>query len=396
MHDRFSSTFPPRAAAPVGPPHRAAQVLPLWPERWHVVFDEREHPLWISPGTAPFYKRSLSHLIPDRATALRARALLQLHRVLPRAGILTEIRLPRALRRMLSFDFALRGVWRAALRIGPVGPRQKASLVIATDAGDGIAFAGIAMTPGADSRIGAEIESLRRLAGMPHVAGRVPQLLADGITLAGRRYFITTLAPGARRSDALTPGHLRFLSMLAQARPEVCPFHVSPYLRRIELMLARLQARIDRDTRVVLWEALRECAVQLSRWRGPFVMAHGDFAPRNICVAGDEIFVCNWEKARSGANPLADFLSFLSSVRPDALARASAFSVAIRAVGERARCVHPTCAWSYAVVAALTLAWLIETMVQYCTENECYDAGDALVRRHARLIEARSAWLVPF
>jgi hypothetical protein len=371
-------------------------VLPLWPERWHVVFDERDHPLWISPGTAPFYKRSLSHLIPDRATALRARALLQLHRVLPRAGVVTEIRLPRALRRMLSFDFALRGVWRAALRIGPVGPRQKASLVIATDSGDGIAFAGVAMTPGADSRIGAEIECLRRLAGMQHVAGRVPQLLAHGTTLAGRRYFITTLAPGARRSGALTPAHLRFLSTLAQTRPEMCPFGVSPYLRRIELMLARLQARIDRDTRVVLWEAIRDCAVQLSRWRGPFVMAHGDFAPRNICIAGDEIFVCNWEKARSGANPLADLLSFLSSVRPHVLARAGAFSAAIRAVGERARCVHPACAWPYAVVAALTLAWLIETMLQYCTENECYDTGDALVRCHSRLIEARSAWLVPF
>jgi hypothetical protein len=361
-----------------------------------VVFDERDRPLWISPGTGPFYKRCLSHFIPDRATALRARALLQLHRVLPRAGAVTEIRLPRALRRMLSFDFALRGVWRAALRIGPVGPRQKASVVIATDSGEGVAFAGIAITPGADARIGAEIESLRRMAAMPHVAARAPTLLADGITLAGRRYFITTLAPGARRSRALTPGHLRFLSLLAQARPEVCPFGVSPYLRRIELMLARLQTRIDRDTRFVLWEAIRDCAVQLSRWQGPFVMTHGDFAPRNICIAGEEIFVCNWEKARSGANPLADLLSFLSSVRPEALARASAFSAAIRAVGERVRCIHAACTWPYAVVAALTLAWLIETMLQYCMENECYDAGDGVVRRHAHLIAARSAWLVPF
>ncbi|MGQ0750421.1 MAG: phosphotransferase [Betaproteobacteria bacterium] len=396
MHDRFSSNFPPRKVARAGSVQPAARVFPLWPERWHVVFDEGEHPLWISPGAAPFYKRCLSHLISDPATTLRTRALLQLHRVFPRAGILTEIRLPRALRRMLSFEFALRGLWRAAIRIGPAGPRQKASVVIATDSGEDIAFAGVAMTPGADSRISAEVESLRRLAVVPHLAGRVPRLLADGITLAGRRYFITTLAPGARRSGALTPGHLRFLSMLAQLRPEAYTFGVSPCLRRIELMLARLQLRIDRDTRVGLWEATRDCAIQLSGWRGPFVTAHGDFTARNICVGRDEIFVCDWEKARSGANPLADILSFLWSVRPDALSRASAFSAAIGAVGERIRRVHPACTWPYAVVAALALAWLIETMLQYCMENECFDAGDAVVRTHSRLIEARSMWLVPF
>ena len=321
--------------------------------------------------------------------------MLTLHRAIPRASLLTEFRLPRGLRRVLSFDFAVRGLWRAAIRMGTAGPRQKASVVIASDAGEDIAFARVGMTPAADRRIAAEADNLRRLESMPHLASHVPRLLADGTTLAGRRYFVTTLAPGPRRCGSLTPGHLQFLATLARARPETHPFHTSPSLRRIEVMLARLQSRVDRDTRFGLWEAIRECAVQLSGWVGPYVVAHGEFAPRNIACARENIFVCDWEKVRSGANPLTDVLSFLSAARPGALRDTGAFSTAICAVGERMRQIHPPHPWPYAVVAALTLAWLIETMLQHCLEDGCFDAGNGVVRSHWRLIQARNAWLAP-
>lgn len=374
-----------------------AQVLPLWPERWHVVFEDPQHPLWISPGDSRFYRRCLRHFIARPYKALCAEALLWLNRLIPRAGVLTEVRLPRTMRRMLAFELAIRGPWRAAIRIGTAGPRQRASVVLASDGGDGIAFAKVAMTPAADARVAAEADNLRQLAGMPHLAGRVPRLLGDGTTLGGRRYFITTLAPGTRRSTTLTPAHIEFLGMLGRSRLEQQHFGASICLRRIESMLARLQPCADRDTRVALWEALRDCVVQLSGWNGPFVMAQGDFAPWNVCACRDGVFVYDWERARSDANPLTDLLSF--SLAGRALCgpiTARALAAVVRVSGERMRQLYPEWMWRYPVVAALTLACLIETMLQRCLENECFDAGDPVVRNNWRLIEARSTWLAPF
>ena len=101
------------------------------------------------------------------------------------------------------------------------------------------------------------------------------------------------------------------------------------------------------------------------------------------------------DQVRSGANPLTDVLSFLAAARPGALKNAGRFSTAVCAVGERMREIHPQHPWPYAVVAALTLAWLIERVLQHCLEDECGDAGNVAIRSHWRLIPARNAWLAP-
>ncbi|MGQ0524819.1 MAG: hypothetical protein ACT4P8_14310 [Betaproteobacteria bacterium] len=398
MHDRFPTILDPGKAVLGAAGSASACVFPLWPERWQVILADPLHPVWVSSGAASSYRRCLRYFIASPWRTLHSEALLHLNRVIPRAGILAEVRLPRAMRRMLSFELPLRAKWRAAIRIGTAGPRQRASVVFATDAGEGIAFARVAMTPMADARVGAEADNLRRLSGVGYLAGRIPRLLADGTTAGGRRYFVTTLAPSVERSNSLTPAHLRFLALLGRAHLEEQQFGASACLRRIETMLARLQPCVDRDTQVGLWEAIRDCVVHLSGWKGPFVLAQGGFAPSNVRIQRRDVFVCGWERARSGANPLTDLLGFWSGTRAASHRATSprAIGAVVRAAGRRMRQLYPEWCWPETVVAALALACLIETMLQHGLEHECLDTSDPVIRNLWRLIEARRTWLAPF
>jgi hypothetical protein len=322
---------------------------------------------------------------------------LRLNKIIPRAGVLQEVHLTRALRRVLSFELKIPCPWRAAIRMGSAGPRQKASILLTSAEGDGIAFAKVAMTPAADARVIAEAENLHRLRDVKTLAGRVPNLIAHGRTLGGRRYLLTSIAPSTRRKHRLMPAHVFFLRVLGRARLDEYAFSASPCLRRLETMLALLQPCADRATRLALWSAVRDCVMQLSDWKGPFVLAQGDFAPWNVCLHERSVFVVNWEKAREGANPVSDLLHFLvvSNLSAGPLGN-RALIATIRNVCVHMRAFYPEWQWSYRVVAALTLAWLIEMLVQRCIETECFDGADPLIRSHWRLIESRSGWLTLF
>ena len=371
------------------------RVLPLWPDRWQVLFGDRQHPLWLPPGDYRFQKRCLRFFIGNPYKALYARALLRVNALIPRAGVVPELRLPRALRSILSFELPVNGPWRGAIQIGTAGPYQKASVLITSAHGEGLAFAKVAMAQSADCRVTTEARWLKDLADVRGVADQVPRLVAEGVTRNGRRYLVTTLAPGTGQSGTLTSAHARFLEALGRARLETLRFSASPCFRNVECMLARLESCADAEARAMLREALRECTAYLAGWNGPFVIAQGDFAPWNIRVHRDAIFVFDWEYARAGANPLADVLNFLLmpravSGRPISI---RVLTAAIREVGNRARQLYPEWRWRYPVIPALALAYLLEVILHYCLANQCVDQADPVVRTYWQLVERRNAWL---
>ena len=79
------------------------RVLPLWPERWQVLFGDRQHPLWLPPADYRFQKRCLRFFISNPYKALYARALLGVNALFPRAGVVPELRLPRAMLAPLAY-----------------------------------------------------------------------------------------------------------------------------------------------------------------------------------------------------------------------------------------------------------------------------------------------------
>ena len=99
-------------------------------------------------------------------------------------------------------------------------------------------------------------------------------------------------------------------STLGRAGWNVMSFAASPCFQHLEKALARLEPQLTRQERAALQAVLRDCRSLLAGWTGPFVTAHGDFAPWNIRIMGDGIFVFDWECARAGANPLADVFNY--------------------------------------------------------------------------------------
>lgn len=383
--------------------HRAAvralaaerRVLPLWPDRWYVLFGDRQRPLWLPPGEFRLQARCLRYFISDPCKALYAETLLRVNALAPRARVIPELRLSRAMRRILSFELPLRGPWRAAFQLGTAGPYQKVSVLLTSDEGEGIAFAKVAMAQSADAMVAGEARWLRELASVRQLKGQVPQLIAEGATRNGRRYLVTTLAPSTRQSGALTVAHARFLETLGRARLETSPFNRSPCFRRLEQRLGHLALCAPRDGLAVLESALADCARHLGGWRGPFVIAQGDFASWNIRLRPEGIFVFDWEYACAGANPLADIFNFL--LMPRAAAGRSISFRCLAAVMRRAavlvRQLYPEWNWSARVVATLALAYLLDVILHYCLANQCLDQADPVVRNYWQLVERRSAWM---
>lgn len=371
------------------------RVLPLWPERWCVLFGDRQRPLWLPPGGYRFQVRCLRYFISNPYKALYARVLLGVNALAPGAGVLPELRLPRAMRSLLSFELPVSGPWRAAIQIGTAGPYQKASVLLTSAQGEGLALAKVAMTQSADPMVRAEAKWLRELAGLRPLAGQVPRLVTEGATLSGRRYLVTTLAPGTGQSSALTAAHARFLEALGRARLDSQSFGSSPCFRYLDQTLAQLAACAPREALTALREALDDCVLHLAGWCGPFVIAQGDFAPWNIRVHRQGIFVFDWEYARTGANPLADVFNFL--LMPRAVSgRAISIrflAAAIRRAAALARQLYPEWSWRTRVIAALALAYLLEVIAHYCLANQCVDQADPVIRSYWRLMEERSAWM---
>jgi hypothetical protein len=241
----------------------------------------------------------------------------------------------------------------------------------------------------------AEAGWLRTLECCPELTGQVPRLLAEGDTTDGRRYLVTNLAPGSDASTAFTAAHLKFLGLLARARAESLRFGASACCEFLDQACREIVCTLARDPAAELQRAVAECRRALSDYAGPFVLSQGDFAPWNIRLQPDGIFVFDWECARFGANPLADVLHYHLIQRAASgrsIGRWHLASVQSRA-GAFARQVHGRRKWRDREISALVLAYLLEVLMWYCQASGGLDLGDRVMAAYWSLMERRSTWM---
>jgi len=174
-------------------------------------------------------------------------------------------------------------------------------------------------------------------------------------------------------------------------RHEIMSFTASPCLDRMEKSL--IDARVSRQGRTILTAALHDCRSLLSGWTGPFVTAHGEFAPWNVRIQGERIFVVDWEHARRGANPLADTFNYFLMTHAVDAGEISARSMAraLRRVEEVAPQLYPEWIWRPRVVSALGLAYLLETALERAARSRA-PGSNPRVAGYMQAIEERSAW----
>lgn len=364
------------------------------PGRWHVLFGGRQRPLLMSDGDYRLQKQWLSYFIGDRLRSTYARASLMLNAILPRARLLPEVDL--AGERTGSFVDASYGAV-AAIQIGTPGPYQKASALLTTDRGEGLALAKIALVPGADAMVVSEAGWLRLLESEKRLAGEVPQLLTEGALHNGRRYLLMTLAPMTMTTTGFTAAHERFLRRLGRSRMDIRRFGSSPCREYLERACAEVAPAVTREEAARLRNALRDCNEALSDFVCPFILAQGDFAWWNIRVGNEGIFVFDWEYARLGANPLTDLFHYHLIQRAAAgrsLGRWYLAGVLHRAE-TFARRHYPELRWNARRVRALALAYMLDVLFQYCRANGSgIDHADLVIRGYWSLIERRSTWAV--
>lgn len=368
------------------------QALPAAGARWHVLFDGRQRPLLMPSGEYRLQKQWLPYFVGSRRKSLYARALLKLNSLAPGVGLLPEFQLP------FATDAGLYGVplaSPAAIQIGTTGPYQKASALLTSERGEGIALAKIALVPSADVMVTKEASWLRQLEGMPELASQVPRLLAEGETPEGRRYLVTTLAPSTRATAAFTPTHARFLGLLAHSRAETFRFTSSPCRDTLERMLAEIDPLLAREDAARLRGALDDCRNALARFVGPFVLSQGDFAWWNIRVHGGGLFVFDWEYAHRGANPLADLFHYHLIQRAAAGRRIGSWS--LMTVMNRARHfaqhIHPEREWRAHEITALALAYVLDVLLRYSRASAGLDRAEHVIQGYWSLMERRSTWM---
>lgn len=371
------------------------RALPLGRGRWNVLSGRERPPLLLPVGDYRFQKRCLSYFVSGGPQAMRARALLWGNSTLPGRGLLPEIRLDGATRSFLSGHRQEGLPSYSAVQIGMPGALQKASVVLVSAHGDAMTYAKIAMVAGADRQIELESGWLRELEAARELESQVPRLLAEGRASTGRRYLVTTVAPGTRSTNELTSAHVAFLAALGRVRRDVMSFTASPCFEFLESATAAQETRARPAERAALQAALRDCRVLLRDWTGPLVNGHGDFVPWNIRVQPDRIFVFDWEFARAGANPLSDAFNFrvMQRVISGPAPNADFLAGTLRRMERLAHLLYPEWSWRPRSISGLALAYLLEVLLRRAVAGGNLIRADQVTARYLRLIEERSAWI---
>jgi hypothetical protein len=247
-----------------------------------------------------------------------------------------------------------------------------------------------------DRLLAREARWLRELEAVSELDGQVPRLLDEGTDRAGRRYLVMSIAhDSSGETRAFTPDHARFLSSLGKARFRSTDFELSGTGEWLHGSLRRLNAIASREEMAFLQEAFHDCETALLYWTGPYVAVQGDFAPWNIRTSGDQIFVSEWGRARAEASPLEDVLHYLM-IQP-ALRQRRVSAAFIRGAMARARefalQAYPEWSWRPQIIGALTLVYLLGTVVQHSLARERVELDDAVVGSYWRLLETRAAWM---
>lgn len=371
------------------------QALPLGRGRWSVLFAHEDRPLLLPAADHRLQARCMRYFLPAGRKAVQAHLILGANAALPGLNLLPEVRIESGPRGFLSGQIPLGRPAYTAVQIGTPGPYRKATAVLVSAGGEGYVHAKIAMVPGADRQIGEEAGWLRELERARELENQVPRLFLEDSASNGRRYLVTTLAPVHASTRQFTAAHVAFLSALGRVRREVMSFATSACCESLEKTLKSVAVHLMPAERSTLAMALSDCKALLDGWMGPFVLGHGDFAPWNIRLRGDRLFVYDWEHARAGANPLADAFNFRvmqravlsSGLGPRFLA------ASLRHLQKTADLLYPEFTWRSRAVSGLALAYLLEAILQSAFASRTLARTHPVVASYLRLVEERAEWL---
>jgi hypothetical protein len=161
-----------------------------------------------------------------------------------------------------------------------------------------------------------EAETLRLLGDDRSARLRVPRLIAEGTTRGGRRYVATAPLPHPVSRYPARAGYPSDLVAAYQGShtnpPDVLPPWWPSRVFADHQHACRLAASVP--TSAAVGEAR-------------LAVVHGDFAPKNLFVGQDCIWLTDWERSSREGPVLADEVSYFLSIRPRLVQRKPAAAV---------------------------------------------------------------------
>lgn len=169
----------------------------------------------------------------------------------------------------------------------------------------------------ADTEYGAEAirqesTALRRIASSP-LREQAPQVVTDQREWNGYSIQVQTLVAGDsfRQTQTLTDAHFKFLNELSQIDRIIVPIHSTPAWKNLISSLDNIDlSNLPRPIVSVIKRFTRD------NFKSKTILCHrthGDFAPWNIRLKGDAIYVVDWEDSEQIGLPFTDALYFLYS-----------------------------------------------------------------------------------
>ena len=373
---------------------QSAWTAPGWAPRWQVLFAGRRRPMLMPAARDAIQHACLRYFVGQRRAAWLARALLKANQLWPGAGLLPELEAPDAPARAGAVP-PLGDAAYVAFQVGTPGPYQKASALFLSAQGEGVALAKTAMAPSGDAMVRSEARWLGTLAGIDALAAQVPRLLGEGETTAGRRYLVASAAASTCTTLDFTPSHARFLGALGRSCFDTGAFRDSPGARALRGNLDRLRGILPESRRIALHDAVADCQALLADYDGPLVLSQGDFAPWNIRLHGQDVFVFDWEYASEGANPLSDVLHYLLMPRALGLRglRGRMLAEALRRAQAFARQTYPEWRWRERTVSALALGYLLGVLLHFTVASGRFEPRHPVIAKYWLLMKERSSWM---
>ena len=358
---------------------------------WKVLYAGRRQPLLV-PLDPTEARSAISFFMRNPLLRYWGYMLLALDRLLPRARLLPTVRLENFPYKSLFNRGDLSCV---ALFFGFPGPLQKLTVYCPGINGEPGIVAKVALQDSSDDAIAQEAHWLGKLNRLQALKQFLPRLLVEGTLSCGRRYIsMLALPPGLSSSHFDTP-HYAFLRVLAQQKPMLYVWRQSEAYQRMQRRLQAISPLLQPSQQALLLDALNEVDLQIGDRELPASMVHGDFAPWNLRICDDRLFVFDWEYAEACGNPLQDFLHF--HLIPRALQRWPLRTRWMPGLLEKTRQFADRLFGPDSGVAgasgALVTHYLLDTITFYVEASGELDMQHPVLSTYLRLLDERAAWL---
>lgn len=355
-----------------------------------VLYAKRSQPLLVAADLQSA-RHAIGFFIRNPLLRLWGNAALVLDHWMPQLGLLPVLRLN-------EFPASLtdeHGKTCPALYFGNPGPLQKLTLYCPNPDGDTHKVTKLALNKSANNAIAREAYWLGTLGQLPEISPFLPRLLGEGALACGRRYLSMQALPLGVSSRRFDRRHRHFLCLLAERQDELTPWNQSGAHLRLRERMQKALPLMDPQYQELMLHVLEEVEQKIGQTWLPTCLLHSDFAPWNVRLAEQHLYVFDWEYAEESGNPIQDFLHF--HLIQSALRRwpmsAGSMPMLLKEVATYARDVFGEKSGVAQACGSLTLHYLLDTLTFYTTASGYLAPRHPVVHDYLELLRRRAEWM---